>query len=220
MRLLKSAKPITLMVLIGVAALLRTMPAAASDLQKLTVAGGCFWCVEADFEKVPGVVSVVSGFTGGSVENPTYKQVTGGSTGHFEAVQITFDANTVSRQKLLSMFLRSIDPTDAGGQFCDRGDSYRSAIFVSNSDESSLANRVIAKAQTDLGQNIVTPVLPAGAFYPADAYHQDFYKGSRLIITRFGPKRQASAYLAYRRDCGRDQRVRDLWGSDAPFAGI
>ena len=171
-------------------------------------------------EKVPGVIQAVSGYTGGTVENPTYKQVTGGNTGHYEAVRITFDPAKVSRERLLDMFFRSIDPTDAGGQFCDRGSSYRTAIFVSNKGEMAIAEQAKARAQKDLpGQKIVTPILSASAFYPAEAYHQDYYKGTKLVLTRFGPKRQASAYKAYRKACGRDARVRQLWGDAAPFAG-
>ncbi|WP_195821021.1 peptide-methionine (S)-S-oxide reductase MsrA [Roseobacter sp. MH60115] len=191
--------------------------AHAADLQTLTVAGGCFWCVEADFEKVKGVKEAVSGFTGGTVANPTYKQVTSGGTGHYEAVQITFDADVVSRRTLLDLFFRSVDPTDAGGQFCDRGESYRTAIFTNTLAEKQAAQAAKTKATADLGQKVVTPILDAAEFYPADAYHQDYYKGRQLVITRFGPKRQASAYKAYREACGRDARVKQLWGTDAPF---
>lgn len=183
------------------------------------MAGGCFWCVEADFESVPGVIEAVSGYTGGTTPNPTYSQVTSGGTGHYEAVQITFDPARVSRETLLNLFFRSVDPTDAGGQFCDRGDSYRTAIFVSDTGEKALAERSKAEAQRALGQAIVTPVLSLGAFYPAEAYHQDYYKGKKLVFTRFGPKRQLNAYKAYRKACGRDARVRQLWGNAAPFAG-
>ncbi|WP_299401491.1 peptide-methionine (S)-S-oxide reductase MsrA [uncultured Roseobacter sp.] len=193
--------------------------AEAADLETLTVAGGCFWCVEADFEKVKGVKGAVSGFAGGTVQNPTYKQVTAGGTGHYEAVQITYDPSVVDQRTLLDLFFRSVDPTDAGGQFCDRGESYRTAIFVDGPAAEKTAKAAKAKAEADLGQRVVTPVLPAGEFYPADAYHQDYYKGRQLVITRFGPKRQASAYKAYREACGRDARVKELWGSAAPFAG-
>lgn len=193
--------------------------AKASETRTLTVAGGCFWCVEADFEKVRGVKSAVSGFTGGTVADPTYKQVVNGGTGHYEAVEITFDPTVVSRQQLLGLFLRSVDVTDAGGQFCDRGDSYRTAIFVDGDTERDIAERVITEAEAELGQRIVTPVLELGEFYPAEAYHQDYYKGSKLILTRFGPKKQSEAYKAYRSACNRDQRVRELWGDAAPFVG-
>jgi len=190
---------------------------SSAGTETLTVAGGCFWCVESDFESVPGVLDAVSGFTGGTVDNPTYKQVTKGGTGHYEAVKITFDSDKVSRAKLLDLFFQSVDPTDSGGQFCDRGASYRTAVFVSNTEEQKLAETAVRNAQRALGQTIVTPVLQAGAFYPADAYHQDYYKGSRLVITRFGPKKQSEAYKRYRAACGRDVRVQQLWGNDAPF---
>ncbi|MEX0338867.1 MAG: peptide-methionine (S)-S-oxide reductase MsrA, partial [Arenibacterium sp.] len=145
---LATAKPYLLSILIGVAILVRCLPAAASERQTLVVAGGCFWCVEADFEKVTGVREVVSGFAGGTIENPTYKQVTRGGTGHLESVKITFDPSVISREQILHMFLRSIDPTDAGGQFCDRGEVYTTAIFVSNSEEQRLAERLVKTAQT------------------------------------------------------------------------
>lgn len=212
-------KPALLGLLIGVGLFVQSHRAHAADLQTLTVAGGCFWCVEADFEKVRGVKEVVSGYTGGSVKNPTYKQVTRGGTGHYEAVEITFDADQISRRSLLSMFLRSVDPTDAGGQFCDRGESYRTAIFVSNAGEKALARDVLREAETALGQKIVTPVLDAGRFYPAEDYHQDYYKSQKSQLTRFGYITRAKAYKRYRDACGRDARVRQLWGSAAPFAG-
>ncbi|MES0825552.1 peptide-methionine (S)-S-oxide reductase MsrA [Ruegeria sp. SCP11] len=212
-------KPALLFALIALATLLRAAPAPAAGTETLTVAGGCFWCVESDFESVSGVIGAVSGYTGGKTSNPTYDQVTKGGTGHYEAVQITFDPARVSRETLLNMFFRSVDPTDVGGQFCDRGSSYRTAIFVSNAGEKAIAEKAKSNAQNALGQRIVTPILQQGAFYPAEAYHQDYYKGTKLVLTRFGPKRQASAYKAYRKACGRDARVKQLWGSDAPFAG-
>ncbi|WP_299686330.1 peptide-methionine (S)-S-oxide reductase MsrA [uncultured Tateyamaria sp.] len=196
----------------------QTKSSHAQDLETLTVAGGCFWCVEADFEKVAGVKEAVSGFTGGDVENPTYKQVVRGGTGHVEAVQITYDPSKVTTETLLSLFFRSIDPTDAGGQFCDRGYTYTTAIFATP-DQAAAAERAKAAAQADLGQPIVTPINAAGEFYPADSYHQDYYKQDKVILTRFGPKSKAKAYTAYRQACGRDARVKALWGSAAPFAG-
>jgi len=193
--------------------------AHAAERETLVIAGGCFWCVESDFEQVRGVIAAESGFTGGSVENPSYKQVSAGGTGHYEAVQITFDPAQITRAQLLELFLRSVDPTDAGGQFCDRGESYRTAIFVSDPAEKRIAENAIADAQAALGQQIVTPVLNAQRFYPADAYHQDYYKSSEIVLTRFGPRTKASAYKLYRDACGRDARVKELWGKDAPFAG-
>jgi peptide-methionine (S)-S-oxide reductase len=211
-------KTIALPGLIAVGLFVQTNTLHAAGSETLTVAGGCFWCVEADFEKVAGVQDAVSGFAGGTVANPTYKQVTSGGTGHYEVVQITFDPAVVSAAQLLGLFFRSVDPTDAGGQFCDRGESYRTAIFA-QPDQTDTAERAKAQAQDALGQTIVTPVLPAAPFYAADDYHQDYAKSDKLILTRFGPKSKANAYTAYRDACGRDERVRELWGSAAPFAG-
>ena len=189
--------------------------AAQADQKTAVVAGGCFWCVEKDFESVPGVTSVVSGFAGGKTAKPTYKQVTAGGTGHYEAVQITYDDSKVSYADLMTLFFRSVDPTDAGGQFCDRGDSYRTAIFVSGPAERAAAEAASAKAEQQLGAPIATKILPAGPFYAAEDYHQDYYKSSDIIITRFGPRTKASAYKLYREACGRDARVQKLWGSAA-----
>ena len=185
---------------------------------KAVVAGGCFWCVEADFEKVPGVVSVVSGYTGGAVENPTYKQVSAGGTGHYEAVEITFDTTRISYDQVLRLFLRSVDPLDAEGQFCDRGDSYRTAIFVSNSAEKAAAEAAVAEASQALGSPVVTPVLQAGTFWPAEEYHQDYWKSRDIVLTRAGPKQKRNAYAFYRESCGRDARVKAVWGDQAAFA--
>lgn len=198
--------------------LAQTAAVHALDRQSMLVAGGCFWCVEADFEKVPGVIKAESGFAGGTVKNPTYKQVTKGGTGHYEVVKITYDADKVSYEKLLGLFFRSVDPTDAGGQFCDRGESYRTAVFAKKSQK-GVAEKARSEAQSALGKKIVTPILPSAKFYKAGANHQDYYKGKKLVVTRFGPKRQSEAYKAYREACGRDARVKQLWGSAAPFVG-
>ena len=193
-------------------------PAAqAQEAETIVVAGGCFWCVESDFESVEGVTEVVSGFAGGTVENPTYKQVVRGGTGHYEAVEITYDPSVVEARQLYDLFLRSIDPLDAGGQFCDRGDSYRTAIFADGPEERAAAETAIAAAEAELGQAIVTPVLGAAPFYPAEDYHQDYYKSDDIILTRFGPSSKATAYGRYRDACGRDERVAEIWGEDAPF---
>lgn len=193
-------------------------PAISQAQETAIVAGGCFWCVEADFEKMAGVSEVYSGFTGGTLANPSYEQVTAGGTGHYEAARILYDPARVSYDQIMYAFFRSVNPTDPGGQFCDRGDSYRTAIFVRNAAERQSAERAKAQAAADLGKKIVTPILDAGQFYDADAYHQDYYKQKDLILTRFGPRSKASAYKLYRDLCGRDQRVRDLWGNAAPFA--
>lgn len=211
-------KPVFLALAIAFGVLLECNRAEAAPTQTLTVAGGCFWCVESDFEQVKGVQEVVSGYTGGTVQNPSYKQVTRGGTGHYEAVQIHYDPDIVSSAQLLQMFFRSVDPTDAGGQFCDRGDSYRTAIFVSDAKEKAIAKAALNEAQQALKQKIVTPILPETRFFKAEKYHQDYYKGEKIVLTRFGPIKQSKAYKKYRKACGRDQRVKQLWGKAAPFA--
>lgn len=216
MTLIRSAKS-TGLALVAALGLFAQSQTAQAGSETLTVAGGCFWCVESDFESVKGVKEAVSGFAGGKAANPTYKQVTSGGTGHYEAVQIVFDPAVVSRDELLAKFFRSVDPTDAGGQFCDRGASYRTAIFADGSAQKAAAVKAKANAGKDLGQKIVTPILGASTFYPANASHQDYYKGSKIVLTRFGPKKQSKAYKAYRNACGRDDRVKQLWGSAAPF---
>lgn len=218
MSVFQNTKLALLTVLIVIGFLAPHSRAHAAGTETLTVAGGCFWCVESDFEGVPGVHDVVSGFSGGALKNPTYKQVSRGGTGHYEAVQIIFDPAIVSRDIILEKFFRSVDPTDDGGQFCDRGASYRTAIFVADTSQKAAAERQKAAAAAALGQTVVTPILPAAEFYNAADYHQNYYKGKRIVLTRFGPKRQAEAYKAYRKACGRDKRVRQLWGADAPFA--
>lgn len=210
-------KTIALAMAIAVGAMLQHGAAHARDIQTTVLAGGCFWCIEADFEKVDGVIEVVSGFAGGTVANPSYREVVGGDTGHLEVVEITYDADQVSYETLLSLFLRSVDPTDSGGQFCDRGFSYTTAIFAQTPQERASAERAIAQAQADLGQRIVTPIRDAAPFYPAKDAHQNYYRGNELILTRFGPRRKSVAYELYRDACGRDQRVAELWGNDAAF---
>ena len=174
-----------------------------------TFAGGWFWCVESDFDTVPGVLRTISGYTGGTSIDPTYKQVTAGGTGHLEAVRIFFDPKKVSYGTLLEIFWRSVDPTDDGGQFCDRGESYETAIYANSADQKRLAEASKDKLQRSgvLKQPIVTPIQTAGPFYPAEDYHQDFYKKSSL------------RYKFYRYTCGRDARIRKLWGTEA-FRGI
>lgn len=192
--------------------------AHAEDIRTAVVAGGCFWCVESDFERVDGVIEVVSGFSGGTVSNPEYRDVVSGGTGHLEAVEITYDADVLPYAGLLRLFLRSIDPLDAGGQFCDRGESYTTAIFVQSAQERAIAEGAIQEAEGSLGQSIVTPIRNAATFYAADAYHQDYYRSDEIILTRFGPRRKSVAYDLYRTSCGRDARVLEIWGSEAPFA--
>ena len=206
--------------LAGLSALALTAltPVQAQAAQETAiVAGGCFWCVESDFESVKGVGDVVSGYTGGTTANPTYKQVGRGGTGHYEAVMIPFDNSVISYREIMDLFFRSVDPTDAGGQFCDRGDQYRTAVFVTTQAQADAATAAKAEAQQALGRQIVTPILQAGQFFRAEDYHQDYYKGDNLVLTRGGPKRQSEAYDFYRKGCGRDARVEALWGSSAPF---
>lgn len=205
------------MLRLALALLLLATPAVAAT-RTAVVAGGCFWCVESDFESVPGVTEVIPGYTGGTTVNPTYKQVGSGATGHYEAVRIFYDPARVSYARLMELFFRSVDPTDPDGQFCDRGTSYRTAIFYGNDAERVIAEAAKAAAAKALGQTIVTPIVAAGPFYDAEAYHQNYYKGSDIVLTRRGPKSQASAYKFYRTACGRDARVKELWGAAAPFA--
>ena len=193
--------------------------ASAQDMQSAYVAGGCLWCVEADFEKLNGVEEVVSGYMGGDVADPTYNQVVAGGTGHYEAVEIIYDAEVVSYAQLMNAFFRSVDPLDAGGQFCDRGESYRTAIFVENAEQRQTAEAAKSEAESVLGQDVVTPILDTVPFYVAEAYHQDYYLGDEIILTRRGPKTKANAYDFYRDACQRDERVRELWGQEALFAG-
>ncbi len=205
-----------LMLLIGAAF---QLGAADAGTKKAYFAGGCFWCVESDFESVSGVSEVISGYTGGTKARPTYKQVSRGGTGHYEAVEIRYDPARVSYEDLLYAFFRSVDPTDSGGQFCDRGESYRTAIFVSNSAEREAAEAAKGRAERDLGQSIVTPILAAKPFYLAEEYHQNYYKSNDVVLTRRGPKAKKNAYKFYRKACGRDKRIKMLWGKDA-FSGL
>lgn len=194
---------IALVMLLGLAGVVKAETAI--------VAGGCFWCVEADFEPVAGVSDVVSGYTGGELQNPTYRN----HDGHLEAVMITFDPAVISYGELVAQFLRSVDVLDAGGQFCDRGASYRTAIFVQGAAQRKAAEAAVAEAEAALGQRVVTPVLEAGTFWMAEAYHQDYYKSSEIVLTRAGPKKKSNAYKFYREACGRDARLRELWGAEA-----
>lgn len=178
-----------------------TAPTHAEPAEAI-FAGGCFWCVESDFEKQPGVIEAVSGYTGGELKNPDYKSVTKGDSGHYEAVKVSYDPEVVSYQQLLDVFWRNIDPLDDLGQFCDKGSSYRSAVFVANGAQRSLAEQSRDQVQKTLGQDspVLTPILAASTFYPAEDYHQDYYKKN--------PRR----YQYYRWGCGRDKRLEALWG--------
>ena len=188
-----------------------------AETNKVIVAGGCFWCVEADFEGLDGVKEAISGYTGGTLKNPSYKEVVQGGTGHYEAVEIEFDSSIISLDKILYIFLRSVDVTDDGGQFCDRGESYRTAIFTKNKSQNEKAQSAIENAQDELGRKIVTKVLELKNFYIAEDYHQNYYKGENFVLTRFGPRKQSKAYKLYRNSCKRDDIVKELWGSSAQF---
>lgn len=171
---------------------------------KTVLAGGCFWCMEADFEKLEGVSDVVSGFTGGTIKNPTYE---GNHRGHFEAVEITYDPTTVSYKQLLDYYWVNIDPFDAIGQFCDKGPSYLSAIFVASEEEKEIAEQSKQEIEGKFpGNKVVTPILDASVFYPIkgrESYHQDYYKKNPI------------RYKAYRWNCGRDKRLKKIWGDKA-----
>lgn len=170
-----------------------------------TFAGGCFWCMEPPFDKLPGVISTTAGYTGGNTKNPTYEEVSDGGTGHTEAVQVVYDPAKVTYEKLLYVFWRNIDPLSADKQFCDTGNQYRSSIFVHDAEQKRLAEQ--SKAQLEksgkLGGAIVTPIVQAGVFYPAEEYHQDYYQKNPL------------RYKFYRKSCGRDKRLEKLWGDEA-----
>lgn len=179
--------------------------AQTENLVTATFAGGCFWCMEAPFDVLPGVVSTTSGYTGGFKKNPSYDEVSAGTTGHAEAVQITYDSTQISYAQLLQVFWRNIDPLASNRQFCDSGSQYRSAIFYHNAEQQRLA--LASKQQLEnsgrFQQPIVTEIVAAAEFYPAEEYHQDFYKKNPL------------RYKAYRAGCGRDRRLQELWGETA-----
>lgn len=176
---------------------------AAQNLAKATFAGGCFWCMEPAFEKLQGVTAVVSGYTGGQKKNPTYEEVSSGSTGHAESVQVLYDPSKISYAELLKAFWHNVDPTQSDGQFCDIGNQYRSAIFYGTANEKQLAEKSKVEAQKQLQRPVVTQIVPASQFYAAEEYHQDFYKKNPV------------RYSTYRMGCGRDGRLKELWGDAA-----
>jgi peptide-methionine (S)-S-oxide reductase len=190
-----------LFVLIAAGSALAAPAAAQAPAQRAQAvfAGGCFWCTESDFDKIPGVLSTTSGYIGGRVAKPTYEQVSAGGTGHIEAVRMVYDPSKVSYAALANRFFRTIDPLNANGQFCDRGDQYRSAIFVADARERQIAAAAKAKAAASLKKPVATLILPAATFYPAEAYHQDYYK------------KNPTKYRFYRWNCGRDARLKAVW---------
>lgn len=197
-------KTISMVILTGIISMLAFSLSEAIPLEKATFAGGCFWCMVPPFEKIDGVKLVVSGYTGGYKDNPTYEEVSAGKTGHVEAVQITYDPSKVSYEKLLDVFWRQVDPTDIGGQFVDRGSQYRSVIFFNTPAQKALAEKSKAELQKSgrFKKSIVTEILPAGKFYPAEEYHQDYYKKNPL------------RYKFYRFNSGRDQFLKKVWGGE------
>ena len=179
----------------------KTMKDKPEKTASAVFAGGCFWCTESDFEKIDGVIEAISGYTGGQVDNPTYRQVSGGGTGHIEAVKVTYDPSRISYEKLLEVFWQHVDPTDPGGQFVDRGDQYRSAIFYADQTEKQLAEASMQRlaASGRFNKPIATDILPLGKFYTAEDYHQDYYKKNPI------------RYYWYRSGSGRDQFLEKTW---------
>lgn len=175
-------------------------PFAHADTKKATFAGGCFWCMESPFDEVKGVISTTSGYTGGNVKNPTYKQVSNGKTGHAEAVEVKYDDNLVNYSQLLEIFWKNIDPTVENRQFCDVGNQYRSGIFYHDETQQKLALQSKEKVAKQLKKPIYTQIQPIKEFYRAEEYHQDYYKKNPLL------------YKYYRYRCGRDQRLTEIWG--------
>jgi peptide-methionine (S)-S-oxide reductase len=178
----------------------------APDHEIAVFAGGCFWCMEPPYDALYGVIETISGYTGGTLPNPTYRQVVQGGTGHFEAVLVVYDPARVTYEELLEVFWYNIDPLDAGGQFCDRGDMYRSGIFVHNADQEAAAkaSRDALTRSRRLPRTIVTEIMSLRTFYVAEEYHQNYYRKNPL------------QYRFYRIGCGRDARLQQLWGADAP----
>ena len=187
--------------LLGLAAVTGVFAQTPPPTAVATFAGGCFWCVESDFDKVEGVMSTTSGYTGGTLANPTYQDVGHGGTGHAEAVEIVYDPAKVSYEKLLDVFWHNHDPLAKNRQFCDRGDQYRPAIFYHNDEQRRLAEATKAKHQQRFKQPIQTEIVAAGRFYKAEEYHQDYYLKNPV------------RYKFYRFNCGRDARLEELWGS-------
>lgn len=211
---MKSVARLTLSILLILVAVALSAQQPAFDFTTLEdgqdvaiLAGGCFWCMEPPYDDTPGVVATISGYTGGSLRNPTYEQVVRNNTGHYEAVLIIYEPDVVSFDELLDIFWVNIDPLDRGGQFCDRGSSYRAGIFYRTREqrETAIASREVLDASGRLRRPVTTEVMPAGTFYVAEEYHQDYYLKNPL------------RYRSYRTGCGRDARLRQLWGADAPY---
>lgn len=173
---------------------------AAGQDSKAVFAGGCFWCMHAEFEKLPGVGKVLSGYTGGTVDNPTYEQVSTGRTGHIEAVEITFDPSKVTYEQLLDIFWSNVDPLDADGQFCDKGSQYTAGIFYVDDVQKAAAEASIKKVEEKLNAKVASFLRPAKPFYEAEDYHQSYYQKNQL------------RYNLYKQGCGRNERLEKIWG--------
>lgn len=204
-----------------VAAVLLLFPAAVhparAETQTALFAGGCFWCLEADMDAVRGVLRTTSGYAGGKSAMPTYDDYESG--GHREVVRVEFDAAVISYHDLVAIFLRTIDVTDPDGQFCDRGHAYATAIHALDAGQDKQARAAIAEAEQALGDRIVTPVEGPAKFWAAEDYHQNYHLGQNRIVSRFGIVKQAEAYKGYRKGCGRDAQVRNVWGAEA-YRGV
>ena len=185
--------------------------AAQAAAETAIFAGGCFWCVESDMDHVKGVSETISGYAGGTAANPTYKR----HDGYTEAVKVEFDPKVISYEALTAHFLRTIDVVDGGGQFCDRGESYIPALFPLNEAQKAAAEKALKDAGKELGQPVAVKLGDNASFFPAEDYHQNYYLGSNRVLTRFGYVRQSDAYAGYREGCGRDARVKELWGEGA-----
>lgn len=185
--------------------------AAPASAETAIFAGGCFWCVEKDMDHIKGVTSTVSGYAGGTVKNPTYQD----HEGNQEAVKVEFDPNVIDYKSLVARFLRTIDVTDDSGQFCDRGSSYETGIYPLSDEQRKLAKEAIAEAENALGAKIVVPVRERSTFADAEDYHQNYYLGENRVLSRFGLVKQSEAYAGYRKGCGRDARVKEVWGKAA-----
>ncbi|HEX5715316.1 MAG TPA: peptide-methionine (S)-S-oxide reductase MsrA [Thermoanaerobaculia bacterium] len=194
-------KTLAILIALGLLAVHASAQAPKKGLAKATFAGGCFWCMEPPYDKLDGVVSTTSGYIGGTKKNPTYEEVSAGTTGHAEAVQVVYDPSKVSYAKLLDVFWRNVDPLTANAQFCDHGDQYRTAIFVHDAEQKRLAEESKAQVQKKfVERKVVTEITQASTFYPAEEYHQDYYEKNPI------------RYKFYRTSCGRDARLEELWG--------
>jgi len=184
---------------IGMAKMTKEINQETSKQEIAIFAGGCFWCMEKPFDELDGVISTISGYTGGNIKNPTYEQVSAGGTGHIESLQVTYDPDEITYQKLLEVFWKNIDPLDDKGQFCDKGEQYKSVIFYKNEQQKQEAEKSLKDIENKLGEKVVTKIITFSNFYPAEEYHQDYYKKNPI------------RYKFYRYNCGRDARLEEIW---------